>query len=71
MGPTDRFSIPPLEGFVSNRDAAGGPLGAQGTGGGAPGADPLEAALYGVLLANSERLTVGGCKPSVDGRIRS
>ncbi|KAF5832134.1 FAM91 N-terminus-domain-containing protein [Dunaliella salina] len=48
--PEDRFSIPPLEGFVSNKDAA--PLGLEG------GADPLESVLYAVFVANNERLTV-------------
>ena len=48
VGPEDRFSIPPLEGFVSNRtptssDAA---------------ADPLEALLYSVFVASSENLKV-------------
>ncbi|GFR50721.1 hypothetical protein Agub_g12978, partial [Astrephomene gubernaculifera] len=44
----DRFAIPPLEGFVSNKTTAAGEA----------GADPLETLLYGVFVANSERLSV-------------
>lgn len=48
VSPNDRFSVPPLEGFVSNRtsdasDAA---------------ADPVEAALYAIFVANSEHMQV-------------
>jgi hypothetical protein len=53
VAPTDRYVIPPLEGFVSNKDAAQ-PLGSRG----GVAADPLEALLYAVFVANSERLTV-------------
>jgi FAM91 N-terminus len=45
VGPGDQISVPPLEGFVSNR-----------TGG--RDQDPLEALLYSVFVAASERITV-------------
>ncbi|PNH10754.1 hypothetical protein TSOC_002481, partial [Tetrabaena socialis] len=44
----DRFAIPPLEGFVSNKTSEAGDA----------SADPLEALLYSVFVANSERMTV-------------
>ncbi|KAG2497046.1 hypothetical protein HYH03_005046 [Edaphochlamys debaryana] len=44
----DRFSIPPLEGFVSNKTADAGDA----------AADPVESLLYSVFVANSERMTV-------------
>ncbi|KAG2449449.1 hypothetical protein HYH02_005596 [Chlamydomonas schloesseri] len=44
--PYDRFAIPPLEGFVSNKTTEAGDA----------GADPLEGLLYGVFVANSERM---------------
>ncbi|RMZ53760.1 hypothetical protein APUTEX25_003899 [Auxenochlorella protothecoides] len=42
----DQISVPPLEGFVSNRSGGGGD------------ADPLETLLYSVFVAASERVTV-------------
>ncbi|KAG1655890.1 hypothetical protein FOA52_006088 [Chlamydomonas sp. UWO 241] len=45
---SDCFSIPPLEGFVSNRDAQTGNA-----------ADPIEALLYKLFVASSEGLSVG------------
>lgn len=50
VSPDDRFSIPPLEGFVSNRTPTAGEA-----------ADPLEALLYSVFVASSESLKVGAC----------
>ena len=47
VGPEDRFSIPPLEGFVSNRTPTA-----------SDAADPLEALLYGVFVASSKTLKV-------------
>lgn len=46
--PVDRFAIPPLEGFVSNRTSEQGDS----------SVDPLEALLYSLFVANSERLTI-------------
>ncbi|GLC36568.1 hypothetical protein PLESTM_000461100 [Pleodorina starrii] len=46
--PHDRFAIPPLEGFVSNKTTEAGDA----------AADPLESLLYSVFVANSERMTV-------------
>ncbi|KAI8462738.1 MAG: FAM91 N-terminus-domain-containing protein [Monoraphidium minutum] len=48
VGPGDRFAIPPLEGFVSNRTADAGDA----------GSDPIEALLYSAFVASSERLAV-------------
>lgn len=50
VSPDDRFSIPPLEGFVSNRTPTAGDA-----------ADPLEALLYSVFVASSESLKVRAC----------
>ncbi len=47
IGAQDRFSIPPLEGFVSNRTPTQGDA-----------ADPMEALLYSVFVASSESLRV-------------
>ncbi|GLI62242.1 hypothetical protein VaNZ11_004837 [Volvox africanus] len=44
----DRFAIPPLEGFVSNKTTEVGDA----------AADPFESLLYSVFVANSERMTV-------------
>lgn len=44
--PEDHLSIPPLEGFVSNKTA------------GAAAADPLETLLYQIFVAASDRVTV-------------
>ncbi|KAK9836344.1 hypothetical protein WJX81_007135 [Elliptochloris bilobata] len=46
--PDDHVSIPPLEGFVSNRDSAGG----------AERGDPVEAVLYAAFVATSARASV-------------
>ena len=46
--PDDHVSIPPLEGFVSNRDST------SGSGGG----DPTEVVLYAVFVATSARASV-------------
>ncbi|GIL62622.1 hypothetical protein Vafri_16817 [Volvox africanus] len=46
--PYDRFAIPPLEGFVSNKTTEAGDA----------AADPFESLLYSVFVANSERITV-------------
>ncbi|GMH37437.1 hypothetical protein BSKO_05310 [Bryopsis sp. KO-2023] len=43
----DRFTIPSLEGFVSNRDVA------------SDGVDPMESLLYSVFVANSENVAIG------------
>eukprot|EP00887_Chlorella_sp_A99_P002714 scaffold6.g2714.t1 len=48
VSPDDHLSIPPLEGFVSNKTTAAG----------AADADPLEALLYQVFVAASDRVTV-------------
>ncbi|KAL6756398.1 FAM91, N-terminal domain-containing protein, partial [Haematococcus lacustris] len=53
-----RFSIPPLDGFVSNKDAAAGLGGGGGAAPASAAADPVEGLLYAVFVANSERLTV-------------
>lgn len=47
VGPDDRVSIPPLEGFVSNRTPTSSDT-----------ADPLEAMLYSIFVASSESLKV-------------
>ncbi|GBF94849.1 hypothetical protein Rsub_08021 [Raphidocelis subcapitata] len=48
VGPDDRFSIPPLEGFVSNKtiDASDS------------GSDPVEVLLYSAFVASSERIAL-------------
>lgn len=48
IGPDDRFTIPPLEGFVSNKTTEAGDS----------AADPLEALLYSVFVASSTRTRV-------------
>lgn len=48
IGPEDRFMIPPLEGFVSNKTTESGDN----------AADPLEALLYSVFVASSTRTRV-------------
>jgi hypothetical protein len=49
VAPGDALAVPPLEGFVSNRTTAAG----------AADADPLEALMYQVFVAASERVSVG------------
>ncbi|CAD7697174.1 unnamed protein product [Ostreobium quekettii] len=44
----DHFTIPPLEGFVSNKNTVPG-----------EGVDPMESLLYSIFVANSESCSVG------------